>query len=769
MEIDQLPLTDATRTTLQDKGITELNPPQQQAVESGLLDGDSMIVSSPTASGKTLIATIAIDRALSNGNKALYLVPLKALASEKYRDYKQLFGEQGYNVAMSVGDKDASSSRLASKDLIVMTVEKLDAILRHSPSWVKDVELVVEDEIHLLNSARRGPTLEVTLTRLQELMDFQLLGLSATISNADQLAGWLDATLVDSDYRPVDLKEGIYWQESVEFYLNKDEVDAPSTEDTAEDSDEPTFTTGKQKLEEEQIEEQLETEKIPIKQNHSRSTLNLLDDTLQRDKQLIAFVRSRKSAESEAEKAGDVIKENISREEQQELDELADTVENVLGSPTKQCRRLARCVRNGAAFHHAGLLSKQRTEIEQAFRNGLIKTIAATPTLAAGVSLPAYRIVIRDVKRYTNSGLNYIPVLEYKQMAGRAGRPEHHSEGQAIAVAKNPGMKDDIRDRYVLGEPENVYSKLAVEPVLRMHALSLIATRFVSDFNGLESFFANTFYAHQYGDISEIQSKLQNVVESLEEYGFIDIEDHGLRPTKLGKRVAELYIDPDTAHHMLTSLEQAREEEKKMNSLALLQMLCEATEMRPLLRVKKDEGIELEEMLEQVKDSLLTVPPDPWDGHEYDQFLESFKTALMLQGWIDEKEEEDLMEEFNVTPGGTRAKVEQADWLLYACEEIAGLKGWKNARSRVGKLRTRLQHGIKEELLHLVRFDGIGRVRARRLHDSGIETTSDIRDAGFTKLKKLLGRKNAEKLKEQVGQDDFFDKENVLDYLRDDT
>ncbi|MDY6770034.1 MAG: helix-hairpin-helix domain-containing protein, partial [Candidatus Nanohaloarchaea archaeon] len=113
------------------------------------------------------------------------------------------------------------------------------------------------------------------------------------------------------------------------------------------------------------------------------------------------------------------------------------------------------------------------------------------------------------------------------------------------------------------------------------------------------------------------------------------------------------------------------------------------------------------------------------------------------------------------------AKVEQADWLLYACSELATLKEWDDAREDVQRLRTRVKHGIREELLRLVRFDGIGRVRARALHDDGIETAADIRDASFNHLKNLIGKRTAEKLKGQVGQDNVFDKENILDYMED--
>lgn len=773
---------------LVEKGITDLNPPQEQAIEHGLLDGESLVVSSPTASGKTLIATLAITRLLhsrkNDSQKAIYLVPLKALGSEKYDDYQEFFdatadasGTGGSNgrdststfndvdVALSVGDKDSSDRWIEQKDLIIMTVEKLDALLRHNPSWITDVDLVVTDEIHLLNSENRGPTLEVTLTRLRELMDFQLLGLSATVKNSEELADWLDCTLVESDYRPVDLKEGIHHNSEITFYDGDADLSSNTTENDS------GFVRGTQKLEEETAKDDIEdiTETTPITGQHRHATQNLLQDAMDRGNQQITFVRSRKSAESEAEKCGDVVKQDLSRKEQKELEELSEEVRTVLGSPTKQCRRLARCVKDGAAFHHAGLLSQQRSLIEDAFRDGLIRSVSATPTLAAGVSLPAYRIVIRDVKRYTDSGLDFIPVMEYKQMAGRAGRPEHHDEGQAIAVAKNSGDVDDIRDRYVLGDPEQIYSKLAVEPVLRMHALGLVATRFVGSFNELVSFFDSTFYAHQYGDDEGVKDKLQTVVETLDEYGFVAIEDDDhLRPTKIGKRVAELYIDPYTAHRLLQNMKEARKRkssDRDVPDIAYLQMLCATIEMKPRLRIRDNEMVDVEDMLSQVETKLLEEVPKPWDDIDYQRFLKSLKTAMMLKSWIEEMEEDDIMDKFTVTPGSVRYKVENADWLLYACEELCDLKEWGDVKSDVSKLRTRMKHGIREELLSLVRFKDIGRVRARALYKRDITTAEDIRNADFNTLKNAIGKRTAEKLKEQVGQDDVFDKENILDYF----
>ena len=194
-----------------------LTPIQEKSVNAGLLKEKSLLVAAPTASGKTLVATMAICNVLGRG-KALYVVPLKALANEKYKEYQALLENTEYNAMISVGDIDSESNYLAKYDLLILTSEKLDSLLRHKVSWLQDVKTVVVDEIHLLNDATRGPTLEIILTLLKTLIQPQIIGLSATIGNPEELAAWLDAELVQDDWRPVELKQGIFHDGETEFY-----------------------------------------------------------------------------------------------------------------------------------------------------------------------------------------------------------------------------------------------------------------------------------------------------------------------------------------------------------------------------------------------------------------------------------------------------------------------------------------------------------------------------------------------------------------------
>lgn len=757
MKVKNLDIPDKIKQDYIESGITELNPPQEKAVKAGLMDGKDMIVAAPTASGKTFIAELAmVNKAVKQGKKAVYIVPLKALASEKYQDFSERY--QDLDVMMSVGDRDESGDYLETADIVIVTSEKLDSMLRHNPSWIHEIGLVVTDEIHLLTSKNRGPTLEVTLTRLRDIIDFQMLGLSATISNSNELAEWLDAELVESDYRPVELKEGIHQGNEVDFYPDEYEKSDTEEEGKNNDYDATGFKTGSEIQEENSNSIDPETEFID--DVHGRASLNLLEETLEKEKQAIIFCSSRKGAEKSSDRCTKVSDEDLSRGERRELKEYAERIENVLGSPTSQCERLAKNVRKGAAFHHAGLVNQQRQLVEEAFKKGLIRSVSATPTLAAGVNLPAFRVIMRDLKRYTGRGMEFIPVLEYEQMTGRAGRPKYDDHGEAISVAKNSGMKQKILERFILGEPEKIQSKLSAEPILRMHTLSLVASNFCNSMEQLLEFYSKTFYAYQYGDMSEVEQTIKDVVAELVEYGFLHEDE--IEATKVGKRVSELYIDPDSAHLMLESLKKADKKEN-VKPVSYLFMLSRTTEMQPRPRVKDKEWSDIEQAMLDAGEYLLEPIPEEWDT-DYEHFMKCMKNSLLMQAWISEVDEEKLMEKYGVAPGGIRAKMQNADWLVYGAKELARMENL-DLDSDLEKLRLRLQHGIKKELLSLIKYDQIGRVRGRKLHNHGIRDQETIRDTDFEKLKKLIGNRTAKKLKKQVGQENIFDRENIMDYF----
>lgn len=495
---------------------------------------------------------------------------------------------------------------------------------------------------------------------------------------------------------------------------------------------------------------------VDINDDFDSAVLNIALDTLKIGKQALIFVNTKKSAEKTAEEISKKIKG-----ENEALKNLSDEALGTLSKPTKQCERLAFCIKKGIAFHHAGLVHRQKDIVEENFRNGEIKIICCTPTLAYGIDMPAYRAIIKDLKRYTMHGLSWIPVLDYMQMSGRAGRPNYDKEGQAITIAITNGEKEKIMEKYIKGAPEDIYSKLAVEPVLRTYVLSLIAASFTATKKQLFDFFDRTFYAHQFKDLRRMHAIITKVIDLLEEWEFImrsgddfssanEIEDEKLKPTLLGKRVAELYLDPLTAHFIVACLRNGSD--KKINSFSFLQMVSHTLEIRPLLKVGIREYDKIQESMLEVSDFLLENEPSMYEP-EYEDFLNSVKTASMLSQWTDEKDEEFLLEEYNTRPGELRAKLEIADWLLYAAEEICKIMHYQSLIKEIVKLRLRLKYGVKEELLPLVRLENIGRARARILHRNRLRDIKDIKNADLSTLTHLLGEKTALSVKKQLGQE----------------
>ncbi len=478
--------------------------------------------------------------------------------------------------------------------------------------------------------------------------------------------------------------------------------------------------------------------------------------TIAQGKQALLFAMSKASAEKAAEDVALMLKH---APKEQKYQELAKEALSAISTPTKQCRRLAMCLLRGIAFHHAGLHAKQRELVESEFRKGTVKIICATPTLAMGVSTPAFRVIMKSLKRYGEEyGMDWIPVLEYLQMAGRAGRPEFHEHGEALAIAKSGRDKEEIYERYICGVPEDILSKLAVEPVFRTHLLGLITADLVRSEAEILAFFNSTFWAHQYKDKERIEYFVLKTLAYLEEHDFVLQEKKGntilVRPTLLGRRTAELYLDPVTAVYLLEGLQQAAQKQQagQLTPFALLQLLCHTLEMRPRLRVKTKEHDFIQTRFLEAYDELLEKEPQAYDP-EYEEFFNSIKTAMCLEAWANEKDEEYLLETFGITPGELHGKLERIDWLVYGCEELAKIVKFQPLLHTLAKLRVRLQHGVKEELLPLLQLKGIGRVRARRLYRNNIKDLGDVKKTTAGDLAAVLGNKVALDVKKQLGEE----------------
>jgi len=709
---------------LQESGIESLYPPQAEAVEAGVTEGQNLVASIPTASGKTLIAELAMLASVARGGKALYIVPLRALASEKHAEFEQ-FEQYGLDIGVSTGNYESEGGWLAGKDIIVATSEKVDSLVRNGAPWLEELTCVVADEVHLVDDGERGPTLEVTLAKLRRITaGLQTVALSATIGNAGELADWLDAELLDSDWRPIDLKKGVHYGQALHL------EDGSQQELRVRDGEKQTVAVVRDTLEPDRDEDGA------VREAGGSS---------------LVFVNSRRNAEAAAGRLAGVVAEYLDPEEHEALAEVAEEIRDV--SDTETSDDLADAVADGAAFHHAGLSRGHRELVEEAFRDRLIKVVSATPTLAAGVNTPSRRVIVRDWRRYdgTAGGMQPLSVLEVHQMMGRAGRPGRDPYGEAVLVASSHDELDELFERYVWAEPEPVRSKLAAEPALRTHILATVASGFASTREGLLEFLEATLYATQTDERDRLEGVTDDVIAYLERNGFLEREDDGLTATNLGHTVSRLYLDPMSAAEIIDGLDDA---DDRSTVLGLYHLVARTPDMYELyLRSGEDEEYTM--LAYERESEFLGSMPSEFEDNRFEDWLSALKTARLLEDWASELDEDEITERYGIGPGDIRGKVEAASWLLGAAESLATELGL-DCTPAIREARTRVEDGVRAELLDLVSVRGVGRKRARRLYEAGIEDRATLREADKSAVLAALRnrRSTAETILENVGHRD---------------
>jgi replicative superfamily II helicase len=487
----------------------EFNRMQREALPVLVETDHNVVASAPTASGKTALAELAICRTLREGGTALFVAPMRALTNEKESEWER-FEELGYSVYVVTGERDLNPRRARHADVLVMTPEKADSATRKHDSrrydFVADVDCAVIDEVHLLDSERRGGVLEVTVSRLRRLCDPRFVALSATMPNVEDVAAWLDAPAeatfaFGDDYRPVDLQTGV-----------------------------KTYTHGENSFAD--------------KYRRLYRALDLAEPHVREDGQALVFVASRQDAVSAAAKTRDELAERDvpvgSRGDYDfhtEAKELSDD-------------SLRKAVLDGVAFHHAGLSKADRDRVEAWFREGKIAVLFSTSTLAWGVNLPARCVIVRDTKYHDPlEGEVDISPLDLLQMLGRAGRPGYDDVGYGWVICDRG---DADRYRRLLAEGTEIESHLAAD--LDAHLNAEIAMGTVDDLDDVLSWLETTYYYVRAAsepaayDFDGLRDRVRGTLESLVDRGFVEMgADLAVDSTALGRLASKYYLRLSTA------------------------------------------------------------------------------------------------------------------------------------------------------------------------------------------------------------------------------
>ncbi len=690
---------------LQIWGYSNLNPMQLKLIKEGLIDSKHSVVCAPTGSGKTLLAILKIYQNLqSKSGKCVYVVPLRALAREKAIEFKRMFEPFSAVISLASGDLDSSDDDLHLADIIVTTSEKMDSLQRHKPTWLKEISLTIIDETHLLADGTRGATLEVVICKLKE-NNSDMLCMSATVPNANELAKWLGARLFVSTWRSTPLIVGIY--STGRLYI-----------------DEQVSSVGEKDF------------------LFKLADLALLEN--QNNGQLIVFTATRKSAESTALELSKHIGTKLDLTSKEECLKISSKILKALPNPTDQCQKESDCTLNGVSFHHAGLADKQREAIEEGFKvKRCVKCLVATTTLAMGVDFPASWVIVKDVKRFSNGYSSFMPNLEIQQMLGRAGRPRYDKRGVGVICCSQKDILE-VRGKYVDGPLEKIYSQLSSQPSLRAHTLALIATGHCTSIEQIKEFFSKTFFAHQYGDFEKLMDSTISILNDLSLWNFIREKDGYIAATPIGKRVSELYLDPLSAS-MMTEFIKTNSQNNSLSDFSILVELSSLIESKPLpaVNVKEEQALWEEVFATLDGDNLRRLELD-------EEGLNKYKQAKVTNAWINEADEQWMLENFSLPPGFLHSKMKIQEWLAYSFSELAYVSNSILLRNQARKIQKRIRYGIKAELLDLVRLRGIGRVRARKLFNSGLVDRQSIAKADKSKVIGVLGPKNFQKTIDQL-------------------
>ena len=671
-------------------GYPTLYPPQELAISKGVLEGKNLLITTPTASGKTLVALMAAIKTIEKGLRVAYLTPLRALAAEKCSDFQVLNDLKIFNrkvkVKLASSDFDSQGKELADADITILTNEKMDSLMRHRADWISEVGLFVFDEVHLLGDRERGPVLEMILTKIRQVYpQIQLLILSATVINSEDIASWLGCDLIDSKWRPTKLVEGVYQNGIIKMSDGSN---------------------------------------IKIKSNCGSAIVDLVHDSMVNGYQTLVFTETRKCTSYLAKKVEGIVFKSLDENSRKMALEESSKIRSY-GEDTEITSTLSELISKGVAFHHAGIGSSSRKIIEESFKKGIIRILFTTPTLAAGVNLPARRVILSSFLRYDSDIGSRIPisVLEYKQISGRGGRPMYDKDGQSIIIAGSNFNRDDIYDYYILGSPEPIRSQLANNRMIRIHVLSTIVMFPGIKKNEVINIFQNTLLAQSCKE-STLSSKIINALDYLQSDGLVKMRKERYIVTEFGKNISLLYVDPSTGIEFRKAIESIKKPSKENHTLGFLHLITSSIDFYPRLALRNNDYDTLSEIFLRNTNQLI---------FQINEF-ESSRSLLALYEWINESSDRKLSERHGVEPGDMYRIVETSEWLAYSLYKVAKIVGREDLLNELYNLRIRIKYGIKEELISLIQFRGIGRIKARSLYNAGIKDSTVLANTPESKL-----------------------------------
>jgi len=714
-------------TDLQKRGYNNLTKIQEKALQTGMFDGRSLVISAPTNTGKTFIAELVIINAsiYRSVSKTFYLLPLKALAEEKFHDFNEKYHDWGLQIAISTGDRSEYDAELEYFDVIIATYEKLLTLLIRNPQLINQIGVVIFDEIQNIGDSHRGVNIELLLSMLitEGIDDLQIIALSATTPNAGEIADWLDADLVTSDSREIELREGIAYTGDANISFNKHNLKKGDF-----------------------IYREFNTKKINVEKQFDVNSFNFLIP-LSSDEQIITFESKREEAEELARRFSEHM-ENAENETY--LDEM-----ELMTEPTPTSLRLSRCVRNGVGFHHAGLLASEKSVVENAFSQGDIRILCATTTLAAGVNTPAKNIIIRSHQFWGRD----LPLTSYKNMAGRAGRIFQHDDfGRSILFAHTEKELQYLWNNYIQATVERVESQIPSYGDIGLPLLIILSFFECKEIREILEVIENTFFGYTYSSKDDVirrafEEGIRKELHRLYDGNFIELLDDVVSITELGRCCVNELLSPTTASLLIEGLTKLQDNVGDYPDLdeSIINLVCntyDAIRSYSLLYVTNRRDV-LRYARENSDKYIITVD-------DQNLFLRSVFTTQLVLDWI-AGTPYNRLRRYGIPSGQIKSRTERISWILRGLTALAKCTFFSfddDFLIFLEYLTDQVLFGVPVNVLNLIRLNlpVVHRTRAISLYNAGLRDVDSLINASLDDLMEIngIGNRVATRIKADI-------------------
>ncbi|XP_050523380.1 DNA polymerase theta [Daktulosphaira vitifoliae] len=719
------------------RGILSMFPWQVECLTSeSVLDGRNLVYSAPTSAGKTMVAEIlAMQTVLERDKKVLIVLPFVSVVREKMLYFQELFEGTNKRVAGFMGSYTPPGG-LRSVNVAIATIEKANGLINRlmEEDGLQDIGCVIVDELHMLGDSNRGYLLELLLTKIKYMskirsnISVQIIGMSATLPNLEMLAKWLDATLYQTTFRPIPLKE--YLKVGKNIYNAKD----CSLSHTIE----PDYGI----------------------KNDPDNVTHLSIDTILQGYSILIFCFTKKWCESLAIEIASEIKRlggdtksktGMALRNQLNGESLGDVLEQLRRCPVGLEPELNKTISFGVAFHHAGLTMDERDIIEGAFKQNVVRVLVATSTLSSGVNLPARRVIVRSPACHGFP----IDILQYRQMIGRAGRMGVDTAGESYLICNENEKR--IGEQLACQDLPPIKSCLGVgdfSNCLKRALLEVVASCVVnSKEEALKYMQCTLLYASTGNNFNE--NPIHQCLKLLIEHQFVQESQNKLAPTCLGQACLAASVTPDIGLKLIKELDRARQNFVLDSELHLLYLITPYSvsdqignldwfrvlniwEKLPQALRKVGEMVGVEERF-IVKAMTGTTFNSLSDKHKL-AIHRRFYTSLLLHDLINEVPINTIVSKYCTSKGLLQSLQQSSSTFAGMVTQFCKRLGWSSLELLISQFEERLQFGVQRQLVDLLRLDCLNSITARAIYNAEIHNVPELALADIRHVQRALAK-----------------------------